>query len=36
LGVTVVGGMTAATVLSLLLVPSLYVVVERTRRRLAG
>ncbi|NBB69073.1 MAG: efflux RND transporter permease subunit [Alphaproteobacteria bacterium] len=35
LGVTVVGGMTAATVLSLLLVPSLYVVVERTRRRLA-
>jgi len=36
LGVTVVGGMTAATVLSLLLVPSLYVVVERARRRLAG
>ena len=36
LGVTVVGGMTAATVLSLLLVPSLYVVVERARRRLAS
>ena len=36
LGVTVVGGMTAATVLSLLLVPSLYVLVERARRRLAG
>lgn len=36
LGTTVIGGMLAATVLTLLLAPALYLLVERARARLAG
>lgn len=36
LGTTVIGGMLATTVLALLLVPVLYVLVERVRARIAG